>query len=64
MSTDSDGYEFTIVSLDNKQWQFEAASVEERDEWVTSIEQSILSSLQNMESNKSKVSAPICISLI
>ena len=21
---DSDGYEFTIVSLDNKQWQFEA----------------------------------------
>lgn len=25
---DSDGYEFTIVSLDNKQWQFEAQTQE------------------------------------
>jgi len=40
------GYEFHIVSLDNKQWFFEANSAEERDEWVASIEQQILNSLQ------------------
>ena len=39
-------FEFHIVSLDNKQWLFEAASVEERDEWVSAIEQQILNSLQ------------------
>ncbi len=38
--------EFHIVSLDNKQWHFEASSVEERDEWVQAIEQQILNSLQ------------------
>jgi Arf-GAP with GTPase, ANK repeat and PH domain-containing protein 1/3/4/5/6/9/11 len=43
---DCDGYEFQIVSLDNKIWHFEAASVEEREEWVTAIEHQILSSLQ------------------
>ncbi len=53
---DSDGYEFMIVSLDNKTWHFEAPTVEEREEWVTAIEQQILSSLQSNESNKSKVS--------
>jgi Arf-GAP/GTPase/ANK repeat/PH domain-containing protein 1/3 len=51
---DCDGYEFQIVSLDNKIWHFEAASVEEREEWVTSIEHQILSSLQGNESSKSK----------
>ena len=51
---DSDGYEFSIVSLDNKQWLFEAASQEERDEWVTAIEQQILASLQGNQSNKKK----------
>lgn len=40
------GFEFHIVSLDNKQWFFEANSVDERDEWVAAIEQQILSSLQ------------------
>jgi Arf-GAP/GTPase/ANK repeat/PH domain-containing protein 1/3 len=44
--TDSDGYEFFIVSLDNKQWHFEASNSEERDEWVSAIEQQILNSLQ------------------
>ena len=50
---DDDGDEnvFTIVSLD-KQWFFEASSNEERDEWVQSIEQQILYSLQNIESSK------------
>ena len=51
---DSDGYEFSIVSLDNKQWLFEAPSQEERDDWVTAIEQQILASLQGNESNKKK----------
>lgn len=43
---DSDGVDFVILSLHNKQWHFEASSVEERDEWVAAIEQQILSSLQ------------------
>jgi len=51
---DSDGYEFFIVSLDNKQWHFEAGNSEERDEWVTAIEQQILNSLQGNEIRKSK----------
>ncbi|XP_049842488.1 centaurin-gamma-1A isoform X2 [Schistocerca gregaria] len=51
---DSDGYEFFIVSLDNKQWHFEASNSEERDEWVMAIEQQILNSLQANESLKTK----------
>ncbi|XP_065217924.1 centaurin-gamma-1A isoform X1 [Planococcus citri] len=51
---DYDGYEFLIVSLDNKQWKFEASSIEERNEWVAAIEQQILASLQGNESNKGK----------
>ena len=51
---DSDTYEFIIVSLDNKQWHFEASSCDEREEWVTKIEEEILNSLQEMESDKSK----------
>ncbi|MCL4135749.1 UNVERIFIED_CONTAM: hypothetical protein GTU68_052251 [Idotea baltica] len=51
---DPDGYEFSIVSLDNKQWHFEASSQEDREEWVTAIEQQILYSLQGNESNKSR----------
>ncbi|XP_076437386.1 centaurin-gamma-1A-like isoform X2 [Babylonia areolata] len=43
---ESDGYEFTIVSLDNKQWQFEAQNADDRDDWVDAIEQQILSCLQ------------------
>lgn len=34
------------MSLDNKQWHFEASSSEERDEWVTAIENQILNTLQ------------------
>lgn len=45
-SADYDGFEFLIVSLDNKQWRFEAASIDERNDWVAAIEQQILSSLQ------------------
>ena len=46
---DADMFEFHIVSLDNKQWFFEASSAEERDEWVAGIEQLILNSLQVCE---------------
>ncbi|XP_065582918.1 centaurin-gamma-1A-like isoform X1 [Artemia franciscana] len=49
-----DGFEFQIVSLDNKTWHFEASSLEERDEWVTAIEGQILNLLQGNESSKSK----------
>ncbi|CAL4088299.1 unnamed protein product, partial [Meganyctiphanes norvegica] len=51
---DSEGCEFSIVSLDNKQWHFEAGSQEEREEWITAIEKQTLSSLLGNESNKSK----------
>ncbi len=50
------GFEFIIVSYDNKQLHFEAATYEEREEWVQAIEQQILSSLQSNETNKFKVS--------
>ncbi|EEB18609.1 Centaurin-gamma, putative [Pediculus humanus corporis] len=51
---DPDGYEFFIVSLDNKQWHFEASNSEERDDWVSAIEQQILNSLQGNEISKSR----------
>jgi len=54
---DEETYELQIVSLDNKQWHFEAGSAEDRDEWVQAIEQQILNSLQGNESSKSKGSA-------
>ena len=46
VENEQEQFEFHIVSLDNKQWHFEASSVEERDEWVQAIEQQILNSLQ------------------
>lgn len=51
----SDGNEFVIVSLDNKQWHFNASNADEREEWIAAIEQQILSSLQNSEYDKSKL---------
>lgn len=42
------------MSLDNKQWHFEASNSEERDDWVSAIEQQILNSLQGNESSKAK----------
>lgn len=51
---DADVYEFYIVSLEGKQWNFDASSVDERDEWVAAIEQQILNSLQLNESSKAK----------
>ena len=54
-------FELQIVSLDNKQWHFEAGSAEDRDEWVQAIEQQILNSLQ-VESLSSYVT--ICYTII
>ncbi|XP_033728329.1 centaurin-gamma-1A-like isoform X10 [Pecten maximus] len=51
---ESDGYEFMIVSLENKQWHFEANNHEERDDWITAIEQQIFTALQGNESCKTK----------
>ncbi|KFM58698.1 Centaurin-gamma-1A, partial [Stegodyphus mimosarum] len=51
---DSDDHEFIIVSLDNKQWHFEASSSDDREAWITAIEQQILTSLQGNESCKTK----------
>ncbi|XP_077994090.1 arf-GAP with GTPase, ANK repeat and PH domain-containing protein 1-like [Glandiceps talaboti] len=51
---ESDEYEFVIVSLDNRQWHFEAGSSEDRDGWVQAIEQQILAAIQGIESTKSK----------
>ncbi|XP_031632151.1 centaurin-gamma-1A [Contarinia nasturtii] len=50
---DADSYEFIIVSP-GKQWHFEAASCEERDEWVQVIEHEIFKTLQSNISSKSK----------
>ena len=49
---DPDVFEFHIVSLDNKQWYFEANSCDERDEWVAAIEHQILTSLQGNDGSK------------
>lgn len=63
---DLDNCEFHIVSLDNRQWQFETTSVEERDLWINAIEQQILSSLQGLEAEKikSKGSEENCSALL
>jgi hypothetical protein len=46
------GTHFTIVSLDSTEWRFDAESPAERSEWVTAIQQQILSSLQTMCSER------------
>ncbi|XP_012276658.1 centaurin-gamma-1A isoform X2 [Orussus abietinus] len=47
-----DSFEFSIISLENKTWHFEGNSAEDRDSWITAIEQQILSSLQNSDTDK------------
>ncbi|XP_076324543.1 centaurin-gamma-1A-like isoform X2 [Tachypleus tridentatus] len=59
----SGGYQFVIVSIDNKQWQFEASSVEEREQWIKAIEQQILSSLQRIQSTKAKSRSTIQVDI-
>ncbi|XP_046846323.1 arf-GAP with GTPase, ANK repeat and PH domain-containing protein 3-like isoform X2 [Xenia sp. Carnegie-2017] len=50
-------YEFKIVSLDGKSWNFAASSFEERKNWVDSIEQRILSCLQSNFSGRDKMNS-------
>ncbi|CAH8525326.1 unnamed protein product [Schistosoma turkestanicum] len=49
--SDSEGYEFQLISMD-RQWHFEAAGPDERDEWVMHIERAIMTRLQLNESSK------------
>ena len=45
-------FEFSIISLENKTWHFEASSLEDRDSWIAAIEQQIFSSLQHIDGDK------------
>lgn len=51
-STPDDSFEFSIISLENKTWHFEASNSDDRDSWIAAIEQQILSSLQNSDGDK------------
>ncbi|XP_057338612.1 centaurin-gamma-1A [Microplitis mediator] len=51
-ATQDDSFEFAIISLENKTWNFEASNAEDRDSWITAIELQILSSLQNSDADK------------
>ncbi|XP_041860150.1 arf-GAP with GTPase, ANK repeat and PH domain-containing protein 2 isoform X2 [Melanotaenia boesemani] len=46
--------DFIIVSFTGKTWHFEAQSQEERDSWVSAIENQILASLQSYDSGRNK----------
>lgn len=49
---DDSDCEFRIVSLENKEWRFDAESASERAAWVSAINDQILSSLQCLRSDK------------
>lgn len=51
-SVTSEELDFMLISVSCKTWRFEAATTQERDEWVTAIEELILNSLQACESAK------------
>ncbi|KAI4495562.1 hypothetical protein M0802_008574 [Mischocyttarus mexicanus] len=51
-NTQEDSFEFSIISLENKTWHFEAYNAEDRESWISAIEQQILSSLQNSDGEK------------
>ncbi|XP_075252982.1 arf-GAP with GTPase, ANK repeat and PH domain-containing protein 1-like isoform X2 [Convolutriloba macropyga] len=50
---DSDDLEFMIIKMDKK-WQFEANSIEDRDEWISAIQQQIETSLLSYSSGLSR----------
>lgn len=52
---EDEDFVFVIVSLDNKQWHFQAQSAEDRENWLQAIENQILLSLQNIQSDKEKL---------
>ncbi|XP_059963464.1 arf-GAP with GTPase, ANK repeat and PH domain-containing protein 3 isoform X3 [Mesoplodon densirostris] len=47
-------FEFVVVSLTGQTWHFEAATAEERELWVQSVQAQILASLQGCRSAKDK----------
>ncbi|KAJ8016995.1 hypothetical protein DPEC_G00013170 [Dallia pectoralis] len=51
---DEENSDFIIVSSTGQTWHFEAQNMEERDAWVTAIENQILASLQSCESLRNK----------
>ncbi|CAB4009882.1 arf-GAP with GTPase, ANK repeat and PH domain-containing 1-like [Paramuricea clavata] len=53
----TDEYEFKLVSLDGKSWNFAARSLEEREKWVLEIEQQILTCLQSNFSGRDKMNS-------
>lgn len=50
---ESEGYEFQLISMD-RQWNFEAHSSEDRDDWVSHIDQAIITRLQLLESSSKR----------
>ncbi|KAF7990844.1 hypothetical protein HCN44_000649 [Aphidius gifuensis] len=52
--TNDDNFEFSIISLENKSWNFEANNLDDRDTWISAIEQQILTSLQNSDGGDKK----------
>lgn len=50
---ESEGYEFQLISMD-RQWNFEAHSLEDRDDWVSHIDQAIITRLQLLESTSKR----------
>jgi len=55
LNDDSDDLEFMIIKMDKK-WQFEASSAEERDEWISAIQQQIETSLLSYSSQLNSTS--------
>uniref|UniRef100_A0A7E4VV04 Centaurin-gamma-1A n=1 Tax=Panagrellus redivivus TaxID=6233 RepID=A0A7E4VV04_PANRE len=54
--------EFEIITNDQKRWEFSAASVEERDQWVAMIEHQIERTLQGQLSQKEMTNLTCCSS--
>lgn len=57
---DEEDAEFEIITNDQKRWEFSAANAEERDEWVSLIEQQIEKSLQAQMSQKQLTNRAHC----
>ncbi|VUZ41949.1 unnamed protein product [Hymenolepis diminuta] len=51
---ESEGYEFQLISMD-RQWNFEAHSAEDRDDWVSHIDQAIITRLQLLDSSNKRL---------
>ena len=52
--------EFEIITNDQKKWEFSAATIEERDQWVSLIGRQIEKTLQEQTSQKESESGHYC----